>query len=128
MTFENTLLVNNMSHKSMFNPPFSAIFFDTFYGFLKDGNYLLGIILLYLESIHSFGMWVYKFVKLSSLGSTTNMLLGDLWYAKLNVHCFPKCDEFFCNRIKSRSINKKKWNNLFIYCWIIMFFLESFRA
>jgi hypothetical protein len=78
MTFEFTLLINDMSHKSMFNPPFSAISFDTFYESPIDSNYLLGIMLLYLESIHSFGMWVYKFVKLSSLGSMTNMLLGDL--------------------------------------------------
>jgi hypothetical protein len=78
MTFENTLLINDMSHKSMLNPPFSAIFFDTFYGSPIDGNYLLGIILLYLESIHLFGIWVYKFVILSSLGTITNVLPGDL--------------------------------------------------
>jgi hypothetical protein len=27
MTFENTLLIDDMLHKSLFNPPFSAIFF-----------------------------------------------------------------------------------------------------
>jgi hypothetical protein len=78
MTFENTLLINDMFHKSMFNPPFSAISFDTVYGSPIDGNYLLEIIFLYLECIHSFGMWAYKFVKLSSLGSITNVLPGDL--------------------------------------------------
>jgi hypothetical protein len=76
--FNPPLLINDMFHKSMFNPPFSAIFFDTVYGSPIEGNYLLEIILLYLECIHSFGMWAYKFIKLSSLGSNTNVLPSDL--------------------------------------------------
>jgi hypothetical protein len=38
----------------------------------------------------------------------------------LNACCFAKCDELFRNRVKSRFVNKKKWNILFVYCWIIM--------
>jgi len=59
-TFENTLLVDDMPHKSMFNPPFNAIFFDSFYGSHNNNSYLLNTILLYLESLHLFGMWVCK--------------------------------------------------------------------
>jgi hypothetical protein len=34
----------------------------------------------------------------------------------LNVHCFAKCDEILCNKVKSRFVNKKRWN---IYCFIV---------
>jgi hypothetical protein len=80
-TFENTLLVNDMPHKSMYNPPFSAIFFDIFYRSHNNSNYLLKTILPYLESLHLFGMWVYKFVKLNPFDNIMDMLLVDLRYA-----------------------------------------------
>jgi hypothetical protein len=98
MTFENNLLQGHMLHKSMFNPPFSAPFFDTFYRSHIDSNYLLGTIFLYLESSFSFEMRVYKFIKLNPFGSIMDLILGDLHYAKLNVCCSTKCDETFCNK------------------------------
>jgi hypothetical protein len=55
-TFENTLLVDNMLHKNVFNPLYSAIFFKTFYRSHIDGNHLFDIVLLYLESLHFSGM------------------------------------------------------------------------
>ncbi len=42
--YGNTLLVNDTHHKSMFNPPFNAIFLQTFYSSATDGNYLLEIV------------------------------------------------------------------------------------
>ncbi len=77
MPFENTLLVDDMSHKNMFNPPCSAIFFKTFYRFHIDNNYLFYIVVSYLESLHSFGMWVYKFLELNLFDSITNMPPND---------------------------------------------------
>jgi hypothetical protein len=74
--FDNTLLVVDMPHKSMFNPLCNAIFFETFYGSHIHGNYLLGTIILYLESSHSAGMWVYKFLELNPFGSIMDVLLG----------------------------------------------------
>jgi hypothetical protein len=51
-TFENTLLVDAMLHKSMFDLPFSAIFFETFYGSHNNGNYLLETVLPWNPCIH----------------------------------------------------------------------------
>jgi hypothetical protein len=51
-TFENTLVIDNTLHKSLFNPLFSAIFFYTFYELHSDVNYMLQTILPYLESLH----------------------------------------------------------------------------
>lgn len=39
--YENALLVDDMPYKSLFNPPFSAIFVETFYKSQTNGNYLL---------------------------------------------------------------------------------------
>jgi hypothetical protein len=102
MTFENTLLVDDMLHKSMFNLPYSVIFFKI------DGNHLLNIILLYLESLHFFGMRVYKFIELNPFGSIIDMAFGDPQYEKLNVRCFVKCNKTFYNKVQSRFINKKR--------------------
>jgi hypothetical protein len=108
MTFENTLLIDDMPHKSLFNPPFSAMFFETFYGLHNDTNYLLQIVFLYSEYLHSSKMWVYKFVKLNHFGSIIDVLPNDPQCAKLIVPCSIKCDETFCNIVQSRSLNKKR--------------------
>ncbi len=97
--FENTLLIDNTFHKSMFNPPCSAIFFETFYKSPTDGNYLLNTILPYLESLHLSRMQVYKFVELNPFGSIIDVLPGDSRYEKLNVHCSTKCNEIFVTKL-----------------------------
>ncbi len=65
MMFKNTLLIDYMLHKSLFNLPFSAIFFEMLYGSHTDTNYLLQTVFPYLVSLHSSKMKVYKFVKLN---------------------------------------------------------------
>jgi len=44
--YENTLLIDDMPYKSLFNPPFDAIFFERFYGSQTDGEYLFRTVLL----------------------------------------------------------------------------------
>jgi hypothetical protein len=53
-------------------------------------------------------MRVYKFVELNPIGSIIDVLLDDHQYAKLIAFCSTKCDETFCNRVKSRSVNKNR--------------------
>jgi hypothetical protein len=106
--FENTLLIDDTFHKSLFNPPFNAIFFETFYMLHNEINYILQIVLPYLESLHLSRMWVYKFVKLNPFGSITNVFPDDLRSTKFIVPCSAECDETFCNKVKSRSLNKKR--------------------
>ncbi len=108
MMFENTLLIDTL-HKSLFNPCFNAIFFEMFYRLHNDTNYLLQIVLPYLESLHLSRMWVYKFVKLNPFGSITKVLLDDFRYAKFIALCFVECDETFRKKVKSRFLNKKRW-------------------
>jgi hypothetical protein len=50
--YENTLLVDDTLYKRLFNPPFNAIFLETFYGSQADGDYLFGTVLPYLEASH----------------------------------------------------------------------------
>jgi hypothetical protein len=76
-TFENTLLVDDTLHKIMFNPPCSAIFFETFYGSPTNDNYLFNIVLPYLELLNSFKMRIYKFVELNVFGSIMDVPPND---------------------------------------------------
>jgi hypothetical protein len=92
----------------MFNLPFSVIFFDTVYKSHTYDDYLFEIVFNYLESFCFFGMRVYKYLELNPFDNIMDMFLGDLQYAKLNVNCFAKCDEFFCNKVKTRFINEMK--------------------
>ncbi len=92
-----------------------------FYRSHTDANYLLQIVLPYFESLHLSKMWVYKFVELNPFGSITDLLPNDPWYVKLIAPCSTKCDEIFCNKVKSKSQNKKRWIVLFIYYGIIMY-------
>jgi hypothetical protein len=61
----------------------------------------------YKESLHLSRMRVYKFVELNSFGSNRDVLPNDLRYVKLIIR-FVKCDETFCNKVKLRSLNKKR--------------------
>jgi hypothetical protein len=97
-----------MPHKNMFNIPCSAIFFETFYKSHTDDNYLLGIILPYLESLHSSKMRVYKFVELNHFSNIMNVPPSDPKYEKLNVHSSAKCNEILCNKVKLNFVNEKK--------------------
>ncbi len=104
-TLENTLLVDDTPHKSMFNTPCSVIFFKTFYGSHIDSNYLFRTVFPYLESLRASGMWVYKFVELNPFSSIMDVPPNDPWYLKLNVYCSAKCDETFFNKIKLKFVN-----------------------
>jgi hypothetical protein len=79
-----------------------------FYESHSDVNYLFQIVLPYLESLHSSGMRVHKYVELNHFGSITNVLLDDPKYAKLITLCSIECDETFYNKVTLRSLNKKK--------------------
>jgi hypothetical protein len=50
----NTLLIDDMTYKSMFNAPYSAIFWESFDSLRGDDHYVLGTIFLYLEFLHFF--------------------------------------------------------------------------
>jgi hypothetical protein len=50
-------------------------------------------------------MWVYKFVELNPFSSIIGLLPDDLWYPKSIAPYSTKCDETFCNKMKSKSTN-----------------------
>ncbi len=58
----NTLLIDDTPYKSMFNGPYTAIFEKSFDGYGRDDNYLLHIILPYLEYLHHSKYGVITFV------------------------------------------------------------------
>jgi hypothetical protein len=106
--YENTLLVDDTPYKNLFNPPFNAIFLEMFYESLIDNDYLFGIVFPYLEASHSSIMQVHKFVECNPFGRIRHVLPFDPWYEKLAESCFSKCNDIFCNMMKSKLTNKKR--------------------
>jgi len=94
-------------YNNLFDPPFHAIFLKMFYGSQANDDYLLGIVIPYLEALHSFKMQVCKFVECNPFGRIENVFPFDHWYEKLAEPCSSKCNDIFCNRMKSKPINKK---------------------
>jgi hypothetical protein len=58
INYENTLFIDDTLGKSLFNPPFNAIFLETFYRPQTDNNSLLETVLPYLEALDSIGMQI----------------------------------------------------------------------
>jgi hypothetical protein len=66
MTFENTLLVDYMPHKNMFNPPFSANVIENMHSFFSIDFYLQLVWIIF-----------YNFEKEKTLLATSNFLFQD---------------------------------------------------
>jgi hypothetical protein len=54
----NTLLIDDIPYKNMFNGPYNAIFLESFDSLRGEDHYVLGIVLFYLESLHFSGYGV----------------------------------------------------------------------
>jgi hypothetical protein len=79
-----------------------------FYGAQANGDYLLGIVLPYLEVLRSFKMQVCKFLECNPFGKIKHVLPFNHQYEKLAEPCSSKYNDIFCNRMKSKPANKKK--------------------
>jgi len=64
----NTLFVDYKPYKSMFNRPYSAIFLESLDNLHREDHYLLGTIILYVESLHFFGYGVFTYVQHNPFG------------------------------------------------------------
>ncbi len=69
----NTLLVDNVPYRTCLNPPFNAIFVESYEYTPKEDNYLMKILLLYLEFFHYFGLNVLTFVDLNPFSAIRNI-------------------------------------------------------
>jgi hypothetical protein len=67
-----------MSYKTCLNLPFNAIFVESYEYTPKEDNYLMKILLLYLEFFHNFGLSVPTFVKLYPFGAIRSIKEGDV--------------------------------------------------
>jgi hypothetical protein len=105
--YENTLFVDDTPYESLFNPPFNAIFLETFYRPQVNNNSLFETVLPCLEALHSIGMQV-KSIECNPFGRIIHVLPFDLWYEKLATPCSSKCNDIFCNMMKSKPSNKKR--------------------
>jgi hypothetical protein len=56
-----------MLYRTYLNPPFNAIFVESYEDLPKEDNYLMKTLLLYLEFFHYFGLSIPTFVELYPL-------------------------------------------------------------
>jgi hypothetical protein len=63
MHARNTLLIDDMPYKYIFNDSYYVIFLELFEGSRSDGDYLFSIVLRYLVSLHSFGFNIQTYVR-----------------------------------------------------------------
>ncbi len=95
----NTLFVDNTPYKSMFNRPYSAIFLD-FDDLCGEDHYLLGTIILYLESLHLFGYGVFTYVQHNPFAKIKYINCDDPGQFKmLFLKCNSGCKPSFCNNV-----------------------------
>jgi len=94
----NTLLVDDTPYESMFNESFNVIFVKMFDTCSKDPNdYLVSIVLPYLECLHNFGMSVSTFVKHNPFGSIRRITHGHHGpYKMLYQNCSHSCSSSYC--------------------------------
>jgi hypothetical protein len=73
-----------------------------FYESQVNGDDLFKIVFPYLETLHSFKMQVCN-----PFGRIKHVLPSKHQYEKVVEPCSSKCNDIFCNRMKSKPANKK---------------------
>ncbi len=76
----NTLFIDDMPYKNMFNDPYSASFLESFDNIRGEDQYLLGSIFLYLENFHLFRYGVPTFVEHNPFGKIRCINLDNLGF------------------------------------------------
>ncbi len=74
----------------------------------------------------SFGMYICKFVKSNPFERIRHILASNLQYEKLAKPCSSKCNDIFCNKMKFKPTNKKRWNILISSLFIMSYAMLNF--
>jgi hypothetical protein len=115
-----TLLINETLYKSMFNMPYSAIFFESFDGFRGEDNYLLGIVLPYLKSHHFSRYGIFTYVQHNPFGRSCWIDCNDHQQFKmLFLKCSSDYKPSFCNSAKLKMKQK-----IIFYLFILIYLFE----
>jgi hypothetical protein len=100
------LILDDTLYTSMFNGPFSAMFVELFDSYNKGGNYLLLIVIPYLEFYHHSRYGVATFVLENPFDRIRSSTHNDLrQYKMLYQCCNDRCDVSYCTNAK---MNMKK--------------------
>jgi len=97
----NTLLIDNMPYKNMFNSPYNTIFLESFNNHCGEDQRLIGFVLPYLENLHSFGYGVPTFVEHNPFCRIRCIDWNNPWLFKMwFVKCSQTCQPIFYNNAK----------------------------
>ncbi len=115
----NTLLVDDMPHKTYLNSPFDAIFVKSYEYMLKEYNYLMKTILSYLEFFHYFKLCVPTFVELYLFGAIKSIKEDNVKFQMLSKKCTMAYSASFCRNCLTSVINNP---NNFFFSFLPMLF------
>jgi hypothetical protein len=97
----NTLFVDDTPYKSMFNGLYSAIILESFHDHHGEDQYLLGIVFLYLENLHSSRYNVPTFVEHNPFGRIGCIDQDNPRFFKMIfLKCSWTCQPTFYNSVK----------------------------
>ncbi len=122
--FGNTLLVDDTPYKCCLNPPFNAIFVESYEDLPKEDNYLMKILLLYLKlNLHYFGFNVPTFVKLYPFGTIKNFKEDDVRSQMLLKKCTMAYYASFSRNRSTSIVNSPN----FFFCSFLPFLSWIFQ-
>jgi hypothetical protein len=111
-----------MPYRTYLNPPFNAIFVESYEYTPKEDNYLMKIFFPYLEFFHNFGLNVPTFVELYPFGAIKSIKEDDVKFWML----FKKCTmAYFASFCRNHSTSVISSPNILFCFFLAMFFWIS---
>jgi hypothetical protein len=90
------------------NPPFNAIFIESYEDVPQDDNYFLGTFLPHLKLFHYYGLIVPTFIKDYPFGAIKNLKEDDVKCQTLFEKCTMAYITNFCRNQLTFVVNSKK--------------------
>jgi len=115
----NTLLVDDTLCKTYLNPPFNAIFVESYEYVPKEDNYLMKVLFMYLKFLHYSGFNVPMFVEFYRFGTIKIMKEDNVKFWMLFEKCTMACFASFCRNHLTYIISNP---NILFCSFLSMFF------
>ncbi len=120
----NTLLVNDTPYNTCLNPPFNAIFVESYEDLPKKDNYLMKILLPYLElNLQYFGFSVPTFVQFYPFGTIKCLKEDDVKFQMLFEKCTMACYASFYKNHSTSIVSSP----IFFFCSFLPFLFWIFQ-
>jgi len=98
-----------MPYKTCLNPPFNAIFVESYEDLPKEDNYFMNTFFLYLEFLHYSGLNLPTFVEFYHFGAIRSFNKNDVKFQTLFEKCTMACHTSFSKNHLTFVISSPKF-------------------